>query len=337
MKVLKIIGIIILALVLIVVVLGLIAPQSYHVERSIVINAPKDVVFRQVVYWRNFAEWSPWAEQDSTMTVTIEGVDGQEGSKYIWQGDPKITGSGEMTNTGVTPNEEITYDLHFITPWESYSQGYVRVSDVDDGVKASWGFSGDYPFPWNIMLLFMPMDKMIGPDFERGLASLKQISEAKAEKLKNMQVQEMRFNATSYAALGKQIDLNEMESFFDSAFATVRQAMEAAGIMSAGSPAGLYFEWDEENGTAEVAAAIPTRGTVEADEIEMIRVAGSNAVYIDYYGSYKEIELAHWAMMDYFENSDKTFKGPVIEEYLTDPQSVQDPQDWLTRVIYLTE
>ena len=60
-------------------------------------------------------------------------------------------------------------------------------------------------------------------------------------------------------------------------------------------------------------------------------------MYIDYYGPYEEIELAHWAMMDYFEKRDKTFTGPVIQEYVTDSESVKDPEDWLTRVIYLTE
>ena len=110
--------------------------------------------------WRNWGAWSPWAEKDSTMKITVDGIDGQEGSKYVWNGDPKITGSGEITNTGVKPNEEMTYHLHFVTPIESESNGYVRVADADNGTRASWGFSGKYPIPMNIMLLFMPMDSI---------------------------------------------------------------------------------------------------------------------------------------------------------------------------------
>ena len=131
MKILKIIGIIILLLVILIVVLGLIAPKKYEVERSVLINAPKQIVFKHVVKFKNWNAWSPWAEKDSTMTIAVEGKDGEQGSVYTWIGDPKITGEGEITNTGVKENEEMTYHLHFIKPWESYSDGYTRVAEAE--------------------------------------------------------------------------------------------------------------------------------------------------------------------------------------------------------------
>ena len=137
MKVLKIIGIILLVVVVLIIVLGLVAPKKYDVERTAVIDAPKVVVFEQVKYWRNWQKWSPWAERDSTMEVTIQGKDGTEGAVYRWQGASDITGKGEMINIGVKDMEEVTYHLHFIKPLESESDGYVRVSDVDDSTKVA--------------------------------------------------------------------------------------------------------------------------------------------------------------------------------------------------------
>lgn len=335
MKVLKIIGIVVLLVLLIVVVLALIAPKSYQVERSIVIDAPQNLVFRHMQLWSNFSTWSPWAEHDSTMTFTIEGVDGQEGAKYIWQGDPKKTGTGEMTNSGVKANEEMSFHLHFKTPWESHADGYMRVAEAGDSTKASWGFYGKYPIPWNIMLLFTPMDKMIGPDFERGLQLLKDKVEAKAAKMANLVIKKMSYRSTSFAGIRQEVKMSEMKPFFESSFAKISQAIAEKRAGMIGAPSAIFFSWDEEKGISDLAAGIPTRRAVIAGEVRMITVPASNALYIDFYGPYEETELAHYAMMDYIQKNRISIRDIVLEEYLTDPGAQPDPQKWLTRIVYL--
>ena len=205
------------------------------------------------------------------------------------------------------------------------------------GTTAAWGFYGKNPFPLNIMLLFMPMDKMIGPDFERGLSSLKQVVEARASKMANLQIQDMTFKTTQYAAIREQITISDVKSFFESSFASINEAMQNAGATMTGAPAGIFYTWDEQNGTADLAAAIPIQGTLDTENMHMITVDGSHALYIDFYGNYDESELAHLALMKYMEENNIPVRGPVLEEYLTDPASVPDPNKWLTRVIYLTE
>ncbi|MBN1478821.1 GyrI-like domain-containing protein [candidate division KSB1 bacterium] len=335
MKILKVIGVVVILVLLIVVVLALIAPKSYQVERNMVIHAPKHLVFRYMQLWSNFGSWSPWAERDSTMTFTVEGVDGQEGAKYIWEGDPKKTGTGEMTNTGVKANEEMTFHLFFKTPWKSHSDGYMRVADAGDSTKASWGFYGKYPIPWNIMLLFMPMDKMIGPDFERGLELLKDTVEAKAAKMANLKVKKMTYRSTSFAGIRKEVRMSEMKSFFESSFAKISQAMEAKGASMIGAPSAIFFSWEEEKGIADMAAGIPASRPVITDQVQMVTVPASNALSIDFYGPYEETELAHYAMMDYIQTNQISTRDIVLEEYLTDPASVPDPQKWHTRIVYL--
>lgn len=183
MKVLKIISIIILGLIAIEVIAGLLAPKKCHVERTVVINAPRALVFTHVNYWKNWQDWSPWAERDSTMLATVEGPDGQKESICKWVGDPKLTGSGEMISTGVIENKELKYHLHFSEHIESESEGYVKLADVDDGIQVTWAFYGETPFPRNVMMLLIDMDGMVGPDFERGLALLKDIVEKEATKI----------------------------------------------------------------------------------------------------------------------------------------------------------
>lgn len=180
MKVLKIVLIVLAVLIGVIIILGFVAPKKYHVERDVIINAPKPLVFQHIKYWDNWHAWSPWAERDTIMTYSIKGTDGEEGSVYSWVGDPKITGTGEMVNTGIIKNEEINYRLHFFEPMEDVSDGYLRLSEVDEGTRVVWAFYGTNPFPWNVVMLFMSLEKMVGPDFEHGLAMLKEICENEA-------------------------------------------------------------------------------------------------------------------------------------------------------------
>ncbi len=178
MKIVRIIGLMLIGLLVVILILGLFGAKSYHVERSVIIQAPKNVVFHHVKYWRNWQAWSPWAEMDSTITVTIAGTDGEVGSKFQWKG--RRAGSGEMITTSIKEDDEIAFHLRFIKPWESTSNGYLRLSELGDKTKLTWAFYGQSPFPWNFITLFISMDSMIGGDFERGLEKLKSIIQSQS-------------------------------------------------------------------------------------------------------------------------------------------------------------
>lgn len=335
MKALKIIGIALLALIALIVILGIIAPKDYHVERSAVINAPGQLVFNHAKFWRNWQAWSPWAEMDSTMTIAVEGVDGTAGSMYKWVGTK--VGTGEMTNTGIKENEEMNFHLHFIKPWESESDGYVRVMDVDGNTQASWGFYGKNPFPWNIMTLFMSMDKMMGKDFERGLSLLKEISEKEYAAVKSYTVNEIKFPARTYAAIQKVVSFDQMQNFFAESYTKIMAEMNKKGMKMAGVPCALYFEWDEQNSTTEVAAAIPIKNAAKLGDLKIIQLPATTAYVVDFFGPYSESAPAHYACDLYLSKKGLKQKSPVIEEYITDPSTESDSSKWLTKIYYFGE
>ena len=177
MKFLRIVIYIVLAIGIVFLALGVIAPHDYHVERTAVVNSPKEAVFPHVRDWAKWRAWSPWAERDPSMKFVITGKDGTVGSTYIWTGDPKMSGQGKMENIGVKENEEMAYHLSFLVPFESEAFGYFRVKDVPGGTQVAWGFHAHYPFPQHVMLLFANMEEMLAKDFDHGLARLKQIVE----------------------------------------------------------------------------------------------------------------------------------------------------------------
>ena len=159
-------------LLVLVLILALIAPKTYDVSRSIVIETPKAEVFKVLRSLRQQDDWSPWAKRDPHMKKEFKGVDGEVGSVSYWNGNKEV-GEGEQEITKIIDGERIEGELRFLKPWKSESNCYFTTEDAGSGTKVTWGFSGKNKFPFSIMMLFMSMDKMVGKDFEEGLATLK--------------------------------------------------------------------------------------------------------------------------------------------------------------------
>ncbi len=160
-------------IVVLILFLALIAPKTYDVSRSIVIDSPKDRVFKIIRSLKEQDKWSPWAKKDPNMHKEYRGNDGEVGSVAYWNGN-KDVGEGEQEITKIVDGERVEGELRFFKPWKSESDCYFITEDVDsDKTKVTWGFSGKNKFPFSIMMLLMSMDKMVGKDFEEGLATLK--------------------------------------------------------------------------------------------------------------------------------------------------------------------
>lgn len=174
MKAIKIVGIVLLSLIVIVVILGLIAPKEFKVSRSITIPTQnQEVVFKNISIWSEFLKWNPWSGKDPSQKITFKGTEGTVGSNYAWAGNDDV-GEGEMTITSLTPNTSVESDLHFIKPFEANNKTVMSMAPDGDGIKVTWEMSGKNTFPFSIFSLFMNMDKMVGGDFEKGLNTLKE-------------------------------------------------------------------------------------------------------------------------------------------------------------------
>lgn len=168
---------ILIGIVLILILLGLIAPKNYEVSRSIVIDRDVKEVFQYLKFVKNQDNWSPWKKKDPNMVQSFIGTDGEVGFVAKWKGNKKV-GEGEQEIISIIENESIDTQLRFFKPWKSESIGHFVVNTVEDTqTLVTWGFSGTNKFPMSIFMLFMNMDKAVGKDFEEGLASLKEILE----------------------------------------------------------------------------------------------------------------------------------------------------------------
>ncbi len=152
-------------------------PSDFRIERSTTINAPADIAYGLVSDFHGWADWSPWEALDPTMKKTYTGQAGEKGSSYEWLGN-KDVGSGRMTIVDVKPSSLVEIKLEFITPWQATNQTTLTFEPAGDKTKVTWAMTGHNNFFMKAMTLFMNMDKMVGADFEKGLAKLGEKSAA---------------------------------------------------------------------------------------------------------------------------------------------------------------
>jgi hypothetical protein len=178
MKILKIVLFVILGFVALVLITAGLVKKEYAVEREVVINKPKAVVFEYIKALKNQDNFSVWAQRDPHMKKEFRGTDGTVGFVSAWDSENEHVGKGEQEIKKITEGERIDFELRFIKPFEATDYAYMTTEAVaDSSTKVKWGFNGKMPYPMNLMLLFMDMDKMLGKDLEQGLTNLKAILE----------------------------------------------------------------------------------------------------------------------------------------------------------------
>jgi uncharacterized protein YndB with AHSA1/START domain len=162
------------AIVLALIVAGIFLPSGYAVQRSAVINAPANKVYNLVVEPRQWANWSVWNQRDPNMKVTYKGPPFGMGAKWEWVS--KSEGSGSMEFTRVEPDRVVEYALSF-PDFNMRSNGALTLEPSGTATRVTWAISGDVGGNPVKHYLAVMMDRMVGPDFEGGLANLKALAE----------------------------------------------------------------------------------------------------------------------------------------------------------------
>ena len=173
-------NIILIALAVIVVLFVAIVatrPSDFRVTRTGRIAAPADVVFANVNTLRNWEAWSPWAKMDPNAKSTFSGPESGPGSSMAWSGNNKV-GEGRMTITDIRLNEVIHMKLEFLRPMKATNMTEFLFKADGNQTTVTWSMSGKNNFVGKAFHLFIDCDKMVGRDFEKGLANLDAASQA---------------------------------------------------------------------------------------------------------------------------------------------------------------
>jgi len=170
------VGVALVLVIVIVVGLALTKPDTSRLQRSAVIGAPPDRIFPHLVDFHAWGAWSPWEKLDPNLQRTFSGSASGRGAIYAWQGNKKV-GSGRMEILQADAPSNVVIKLDFITPFEAHNTTTFTLAPQGSSTHVTWLMEGPNSFMTKLMSVFMNFDKLVGKDFEAGLANLKRVAE----------------------------------------------------------------------------------------------------------------------------------------------------------------
>jgi hypothetical protein len=171
----KIILIIVVVLIVVVLVFAATRPGTFKVERAATIKAPPEKILALINDFRRWAVWSPWEKLDPALERSYSGAASGPGAVYAWRGNNKV-GQGRMEILASSPSAT-TIKLDFLKPFEAHNTADFTLVPQGDSTVLTWAMHGPKPYMAKLMHMFFNMDKLVGGDFERGLANLKAVAE----------------------------------------------------------------------------------------------------------------------------------------------------------------
>lgn len=151
-------------------------PDTFRVERHVTIDRQPAEIFPLIEDFHAWTRWSPWEDLDPALRRTYKGPERGTGAIYEWEGNSKV-GKGHMEITRSEAPTHLTIDLSFVRPFKAENAAAFDLEPQGGGTQVSWAIYGPLPFASKLMSVFVSMDKLLGKDFEKGLARLKAAAE----------------------------------------------------------------------------------------------------------------------------------------------------------------
>ena len=309
------------------------SPTEYEVSREIQIDASPAVVYEQVVNHKNRDVWSPWEEMDPNMTKTYEGPEAGVGAIYKWSGNDSV-GTGSLEITEAKEYEMIKSNLTFTSPWESTSEIIWNFEKTDGGTKATWKVNGELPG----YLFWMgqeDMDETMGPDFQRGLESLKKVAESK--KSDNMMTAELvSVESSPYFYIRNEVSFDKMTSeFFSERYKAIANHL-AEDMQNVSGPAfAIYHKWDEEAQMTDLEVAMPCQSDKDGDKrVKKGETYAGKALKCTFTGPYEDTGQVHEFLHNEMGKRNMDYAGSPWEAYVIGPGDTEDPNQYVTEIYY---
>lgn len=175
-EVIVIIAIVLAIIIAVVLILAATKPDTFRVERAASIRAPAETIFPLIADFHQWGNWSPWEGRDPAMKRSFSGAERGKGAVYAWEGDKNV-GTGRMEILEAAPSSKVVIKLDFLKPFEAHNTAVFTMLPQGDATNVTWVMHGPAVFMAKVMHVFINMDRMVGKDFETGLANLRTISE----------------------------------------------------------------------------------------------------------------------------------------------------------------
>jgi effector-binding domain-containing protein/uncharacterized protein YndB with AHSA1/START domain len=307
-------------------------PASAHVERSTTIAAPAHVVFAILNSYKRYNEWSPWYEYDPAARYTYSGPAEGVGARLAWASDKPEVGSGWQEITASEPPRRVVTHLDFGD--QGSADASFRLEEKGGSTVVTWGF--DTVFDSVVERYFgLVLDKLVGGDFEKGLARLKTLAEADTRKPADAQPVQAQPTLEEVGAFElvsiegtTSLDPVAMSRSLGEAYGRIQSFLGAHGLKQSGATLAITRFYDESGWGFE--AAIPYSGT--ADAKARANAAASNGIKVGksysgsalkaiHVGPYATLPETYQKLEDFAAEKGLDANGRPWEQYISDPRS----------------
>ena len=175
-EIIAVIAVVLVIAIAVILILAATKPDRFSVQRATTVKAPAEKIFPLINDFHQWGSWSPYEHKDPAMKRSYSGAASGRGAVYAWDGNKNV-GSGRMEILDATAPSKIVIKLDFFTPFEGHNTAEFTMLPQGDGTNLTWLMHGPAPFMAKIMQVFMNIDRMVGKDFEIGLANLKRLTE----------------------------------------------------------------------------------------------------------------------------------------------------------------
>ncbi len=335
MKVLKAFLLILAVLVLLLAGGGLLLPRSVHVERAVVIAAPRATLFALVNGFRTFNRWSPWFAMDPGAKYTYSGPESGVGAKMTWVGNPRTAGSGGQEILESEAPSRVRSRLEFASKGKATAE--FRLTPEGDGTKAVWGFDTDLGRNPFVRYYGLILDRIIGKDFEAGLAGLKRFAEALPQAdFSDLEAEVIEVKPVTAACVAGRSAKDEkaMGAAIGAAYGEIGRFLRLEGLEQAGPPRTVNTRWDGDFYEFDAAIPVsrdPAREAPAGSPVKIKQTYSGRAVRATHVGSYRGLPAVYEKLFAFVAAHGYEMAGSPWEEYVSDPANTADDR-LITRV-----
>ena len=328
-----------LIFIILIVVIGIaiyigVQPNSYEVARSRTMEAPSAVIYDNVIDFKNWAAWSSWVEKDPDLKITYPEQTKGVGASYSWEDKD---GVGTMRTLATDADESIEQEMQF-ADFAPSKVNWTFDSKEPGKTEVTWKMSSDnVPF---MLKAFSVMsggfDKMIGPDFERGLEKLDSIIIESMKKYEVTIEGIKEYGGGFYLYKSTNADGSNISQKMGESFGSLMAYTSSNNIQPAGMPMTVYHNMDNEAGTVVMSNGIPVVERIDVpagSDIQCGYIPKTKVLKTVLLGNYNNLEKAWEEAMTYI-NTNNLVPSEVdpFEIYTNDPGQFPNPADWRTEI-----
>lgn len=311
--------------------IGLLLSEHAHVERSETVNAPPATVFALVNSFRQFEKWSPWADKDPAVKVERSGPEIGVGARYVWSGNDAV-GSGSQEIVSSTQPSQVQVKLTF-GGFEGASEATYTITPEGTGTRIVWALDSELGSNPVNRYFGLFMDKMVGPDYVKGLARLKSLAESLPKTdFAGLAAEVATNKALPYAAVSGSTttDIAEIGKALAAAFAKVDAAIKAAGLKQAGAPIAITRRYDASAKVYEFDAALPVDRSDAAlpanSDVRYGETPAGTVIHFTHKGAYAGLPQAYEQLAAFEAAYGYAEAGASWEQYLNDPATTPEAE-----------